>query len=87
MGCAGCDKPVLVRGNGPAIADAVRNLIENAVTYAPVGDEVKVTVDTRASSQCRITDPAFRYSIANTRLSASGAANLPAVRARGWASR
>ena len=46
MGCAGCDKPVLVRGNGPAIADAVRNLIENAVTYAPVGDEVKVTVDT-----------------------------------------
>jgi signal transduction histidine kinase len=46
VGCAGCDKPVLVRGNGPAIADAVRNLIENAVTYAPVGDEVKVTVDT-----------------------------------------
>jgi signal transduction histidine kinase len=45
IGCSGCDSPVLIRGNAPAIADAIRNLVENAVTYAPAGDEVSVAVD------------------------------------------
>lgn len=39
-----CDKAVLIRGNSPAIADAIRNLVENAVTHAPPGDEIKVEV-------------------------------------------
>jgi two-component system, OmpR family, sensor histidine kinase TctE len=38
------DAPVLVRGNRPAIADAVRNLVENALAYAPPATEVTVTV-------------------------------------------
>jgi signal transduction histidine kinase len=36
--------PVLVRGNAHAIADAVRNLIENAVVHSPAGTEVVVSV-------------------------------------------
>lgn len=38
------EAPVLVMGNGPAIEDALRNLVENAVTYAQAGHEVTVTV-------------------------------------------
>jgi signal transduction histidine kinase len=36
--------PVLVRGNAHAIADAVRNLVENAVVHSPAGAEVVVSV-------------------------------------------
>jgi len=36
----------LVRGNADAIGDALRNLIENAVSHAPIGTEVTVTVGT-----------------------------------------
>jgi two-component system, OmpR family, sensor histidine kinase TctE len=32
-----------VKGNAHAIADAVRNLVENAVNYSPPGSEVTVT--------------------------------------------
>jgi signal transduction histidine kinase len=38
------DAPVLVRGNRPAIADALRNLIENALAHAPRDSEITVTV-------------------------------------------
>jgi two-component system, OmpR family, sensor histidine kinase TctE len=36
--------PVQVHGNADAIADAVRNLVENAVHQSPAGGEVSVTV-------------------------------------------
>jgi signal transduction histidine kinase len=36
--------PVLVRGNADAIADAVRNLVENGVHHSPTGGEVAVEV-------------------------------------------
>jgi signal transduction histidine kinase len=36
--------PVRVLGNADAIADAVRNLVENAVHQSPAGGEVAVTV-------------------------------------------
>ena len=38
------DGPVRVHGNADAIADALRNLVENAVHHAPPGTEVSVTV-------------------------------------------
>jgi signal transduction histidine kinase len=38
------DAPVRVAGNRPAIADALRNLIENALAHAPEHSEVSVTV-------------------------------------------
>ncbi|WOJ91201.1 ATP-binding protein [Methylocapsa polymorpha] len=41
----GAEKPVRIRGNAQAIADAIRNLIENAVTHSPAGEEVIVSVD------------------------------------------
>ena len=44
IGFSGCNKAVFIRGNGPAIADAIRNLVENAVTHAPPGDEIRVEV-------------------------------------------
>ena len=37
--------PVRVRANAHAVADAIRNVIENAVTHSPPGGEVTVTVN------------------------------------------
>jgi signal transduction histidine kinase len=39
----GADKPVRVKGNAHAIADAIRNLVENAVVHSPVGAEALVS--------------------------------------------
>src|SRR5262249_56157666 len=36
--------PVHVRANRHAVADAIRNLIENGVLHSPAGGEVTVTV-------------------------------------------
>ena len=40
----GADHPVLVTGNAAAIADALRNLIENALAHTPPESEVVVEV-------------------------------------------
>jgi signal transduction histidine kinase len=40
---SGPDTPVTVKGNGYAIADAIRNLIENAVVHSPARTEVIVS--------------------------------------------
>jgi signal transduction histidine kinase len=45
----GANKPVIVRGNSHAIADAIRNLIENAVTHTPPSTEVTVSTDADGS--------------------------------------
>lgn len=37
--------PVMVHADADAIANALRNLIENAVAHGPVGSEVTVAVD------------------------------------------
>ena len=37
--------PVIVHTDADAIVDALRNLIENAVAFGPIGSEVTVTVD------------------------------------------
>lgn len=39
------EQPVRVLGHGPAIGDALRNLIENALEHTPEGTEVCVSVD------------------------------------------
>ena len=41
----GADHAVVVIGNGTAITDALRNLIENALAHTPRGTEVVVEVD------------------------------------------
>jgi signal transduction histidine kinase len=38
-------QPVLVRGNADAIEAALRNLLENAIAYSPIGKEVTVRVE------------------------------------------
>jgi signal transduction histidine kinase len=38
------ERPVLVRGNRPAIADALRNLIENGLAHAPPDTDIAVMV-------------------------------------------
>jgi signal transduction histidine kinase len=45
----GADKPVRVKGNAHAIADAIRNLVENAVVHSPVGAEALVSTHPDAS--------------------------------------
>jgi len=40
----GCDRAVTTVGNALAIGDAIRNVVENAVLYAPHGDEIEVRV-------------------------------------------
>jgi signal transduction histidine kinase len=44
VGLSGTDAPVLVRGNADAIADAIRNVVENAITHSPPEDEITVSV-------------------------------------------
>jgi two-component system, OmpR family, sensor histidine kinase TctE len=44
LALTGTDKPVYVQGNADAIEDAIRNLVENAVTHSPLGEEVTVEV-------------------------------------------
>jgi signal transduction histidine kinase len=50
----GADKPVYVRGNADAIEDAIRNLVENAVSHSPVGEEV--TVEVLADGRVNVAD-------------------------------
>jgi signal transduction histidine kinase len=47
----GTEAPVRVKASSVAVADAIRNLIENAVLHSPLGGEVTVTVqpDARVS--------------------------------------
>lgn len=49
VGVSGAEQPVLVRGNKDAIHQALRNLVENALRFAPEGTEVEIAVD-RAGS-------------------------------------
>ena len=48
------DRPIVVSGNAYAIADAIRNLLENAVAHAPPRSEV--TVSTRADGSVDVSD-------------------------------
>ena len=45
LAAQGTEQPVLVKGNRYAIEDAIRNLVENALAYAPQNTEVVVGVD------------------------------------------
>ena len=51
---SGPDQPVLVKGNAHAIADAIRNLVENGVTHSPMRTEV--TVNTRPDGSVSVAD-------------------------------
>jgi K+-sensing histidine kinase KdpD len=42
VGMRGTDRPILVKGNADAIADAVRNLVENAIAHSPSEEEIGV---------------------------------------------
>ena len=50
----GADRPVVVGGNAYAVADALRNLVENAVVHAPPRTEIAVT--TRADGCIDVSD-------------------------------
>lgn len=45
LAAQGTDAPVLVKGNHYAIEDAIRNLLENAISYSPKDTEIVVSVD------------------------------------------
>ena len=44
LAAQGTEQPIIVHGNRHAIEDAIRNLVENAVAYAPPNSEVVVDV-------------------------------------------
>ena len=48
VGFVGAEGPAAVKANGAAVADAIRNLIENAVLHSPPSGEVVVTVQSSA---------------------------------------
>src|SRR6516165_9242785 len=68
----GANQPILASGNAAAIADALRNLIENALAHTAPGTEVIVEVDPGGRSVSRIAAPASRRRIGRTSSSASG---------------
>ena len=45
----GTERPVFVKGNRNAIEDALRNLVENAIAYAPQNTEIVVSVNSAGS--------------------------------------
>ena len=51
---AGTPAPLRVSANAHAVADAIRNVIENAVAHSPPGQEISVAVD--ANACVRIAD-------------------------------
>ena len=53
----GADHPVLVTGNAAAIADALRNLIENALAHTPPESEVVVEVGPEGTISVRDSGP------------------------------
>jgi signal transduction histidine kinase len=63
LAAQGADRTVLVRGNHHAIEDAIRNLVENAIAYAPQGSEIVVSVDPAGS--VRVADRGPGVSIAD----------------------
>jgi len=84
----GAEHSVIVTGNAAAIADALRNLIENALAHTAPGTEVVVEVDREARSASRTAVRASRPRIARTSSSASGAARelVPTVPVWAWRS-
>jgi signal transduction histidine kinase len=50
LAAQGTERLVLVSGNRHAIEEANRNLVENAIAYAPANTEVVVSVDERDPS-------------------------------------
>jgi signal transduction histidine kinase len=54
LALTGTDTPVYVQGNADAIEDAIRNLVENAVTHSPLGEEV--TVEVLADGRVNVAD-------------------------------
>ncbi len=54
MALSGADQPVLVKGNAHAIADALRNLVENGVTHAP--SRTEVTVSTHSDGRLSVAN-------------------------------
>jgi signal transduction histidine kinase len=53
----GAEHPVLITGNAAAIADALRNLIENALVHTAPGTEVVVEVDPTGAISVRDRGP------------------------------
>ncbi|MBO0759443.1 MAG: sensor histidine kinase, partial [Bradyrhizobiaceae bacterium] len=41
---ADCAQPIRTKGNPSAIGDAVRNIVENAISHSPRGSEVSISV-------------------------------------------
>jgi signal transduction histidine kinase len=51
------DAPIFVRGNPAALADAIRNLVNNALRYTDVGQAVEIAVSPGCSVEVRDYGP------------------------------
>ena len=50
------DRPVTVRGNAPALGDALMNLVDNALRFTAEGDSVEVVVEADAAGGGAVID-------------------------------
>ena len=46
-----CDRPYLVKGDGARLQQVIRNLVENAIKYSPLGGPITVRMRRCSSSQ------------------------------------
>jgi signal transduction histidine kinase len=82
----GAESPIVISGNRHAIEDAIRNLGENALVYAPVATKSSSLSTSPLWSPSPIVAPVYQRPTASASSTASGAHAAAVDRARGWAS-
>jgi signal transduction histidine kinase len=78
---------VHVRGNPTALGRVIRNLIDNAIRYAPAGSQVRVTVGDQGNPSVRVDDdgPGFPDDFSETAFDRFTRADASRARATGGA--
>jgi len=78
-------QPIRITGNGSAIGDAVRNILENAISHSPRGSEISISVHSDGCVEIATTAPVFRPTNVRRSLTVFGVGRLQSATGRVWA--